>query len=138
MCSQPLLCANQLVNIDTPPNGFKIECTAADSCSGSRINLVWPDVMNPSPAESYVDLIKVTVEGAVMDSVITIDNRKASKVYINTIECGAGYCAGATFMTKGDVQYMDFKCDEITGCGAGCVLVDKGSSPYACNEKMTL
>ena len=70
-------------------------------------------------------------------SVVTIDNRQSTKVTVNLIECGAGFCNGATFIFK-NAEYLELKCTELIGCGAGCMVVDSGSSPVPCDQVMTV
>ena len=89
------VCANQMANIESPANGFKIECSAPESCTGSRFHLLYPkEPAGMQSSEMSVDLIKIA-KGALQGSVITIDNRQSSKVYVNLVECGAGFCDGA-------------------------------------------
>merc|ERR1712083_760863 len=132
-CDKPGLCANTVHKIESPPNGFKMECGAKESCTNTKLTLYYPPdasgrlVFRP---DQYVDVIKVG-EGALKGSTITIDNRMQSQVSVKLIECGAGFCEGATFVLW-NAKIAEFKCDPAKGCGSGCMVVINGAA--TCNS----
>jgi len=134
-CDKPGLCANTMHKIENPPNGFKMECGTKESCTNSKITLYYPPEQNGRMSfrpDQYIDLIKVN-EGALKGSTITVDNRMSSTVWIKLIECGGGFCEGATFVLW-NAQIMDFKCDPAKGCGSGCMVVGQVQSAVTCNS----
>jgi len=134
-CDKPGLCANTMHKIENPPNGFKMECGTKESCTNSKITLYYPPEQNGRMSfrpDQYIDIIKVN-EGALKGSTITVDNRMSSTVWIKLIECGGGFCEGATFVLW-NAQIMDFKCDPAKGCGSGCMVVGQVQSAVTCNS----
>jgi len=132
-CDKPGMCANAIHRIDNPPNGFKMECGTKESCTNSKLTLYYaPEqhgrmVFRP---DQYIDVIKVG-EQALKGSTITIDNRMSSTVHIKLIECGGGFCEGATFVLW-NAKIGEFKCDPAKGCGSGCMVVQNGA--VTCNS----
>jgi len=130
-------CAHQIEFILSPPNSFTMECTAIGSCAQSQFTIVYP----PNPLGGPItelDSIKVDAAFALDGSTITIDSRQANKVKVKTIECGAGNCAGATFVFV-NADYGDIKCNEVQhgGCGEGCLVEFNGNPAVSCDVVST-
>merc|ERR1712154_747700 len=106
----PSTCAQQTKTFNNPSPGWAFECTGIVSCAASTYTINGGGGVN-----GILNGIKASAPYALYGTTITVNN-----VRLTEVDCGAGNCAGATFIFGAGGDYGDIKCEEYGGCGAGC------------------
>jgi len=115
----------------TAANFFQFSCAAPGACAASDIIM--------QATGRYITTMDFSEQYAVYGSVITVNNDNPNqRTEIRQIDCGEGFCAGATFVFTG-IDLGDFICSPVDigkGCGAGCTLIIDGLT-QTCNSVAT-
>jgi len=141
----PSQCARQRVQLDangvavpgtgpltvTAGNFFQFTCAAPGACAASDIIM--------QATGRYIEMMDFSEQYAVYGSVITVNNDNPNqRTEIRNVDCGEGFCEGATFVFNG-IDLGDFHCSPVDigkGCGNTCTLIIDGIS-QTCNSVAT-
>ena len=128
----PSACAQTIKTIENPPSSFTMECTASGSCAASQFTFAYSGGVT-----THLESIKAGAPYALYGSTFTVDNTaRGTNLVVRAIECGNGLCAGAIFRFL-NADYGDIKCDEYSGCGAGCMVEMPPDAPVPCDQVST-
>ena len=119
--------------IQQPMDGFIMECAATGSCAFSQFTISYPAY---GPKRDFIEAIALTAPYAVKGSTIMVDNEQvATRVIVNTIECGRGACVGVNFVFR-NADFGELLCDGP--CGSGCRVHQYPNDPVPCDWVKTV
>jgi hypothetical protein len=114
-CQSP--CAMGEFMVATP----NFDCKMAGSCAASTFNI-----------QGGMNSITFGTAYAAYGSTFNLQGG-----LVIAIECGSGFCGGATFNVLPGADFSDLKCDEYQGCGAGCTVCQGGQCQDCYNVATT-
>jgi len=129
----PSTCAQTMRTIENPPIDFTMECMAIGACAASQYTFTYVNGRT-----EYLESITAGAQYALYGSTFTFDNmaRGNMDLVVRSIECGSGWCGGATFKFL-NAEYDHILCDVNAGCGSGCMVEMPPDAPVACDQVAT-
>eukprot|EP01084_Bolivina_argentea_P038988 72063_1 len=107
-CGGRYSCQNAIIIIDEPNEGFGLKCEVTGACDGLQIALNIPSVPAGFTCNGMSDFLVESIEcigvEACRNLKFIINNDGCRRMFIETVECRDGSCAGAQFTLNGNVH----------------------------------